>query len=148
VVIRDGGTGSSIRITVIAFTADTPIATDFGSMKKLKDVLAKILVATLDRLGNLAVWYLRGWQPVRLEMFIQQEAQKQAAIISRQVVMQYLDHQRMLHCYVCPTRYGLIKRIFEKDDGSRQEVYLCPAHQRPHETNGSGPQAVAAGQGR
>lgn len=98
------------------------------------------------KFSRFCLWVIYYWCPLELKKVIDEESMKRAQTIAQEIIMKYLDKQGFLHCYVCPSRHGLVRRTVEKE-GKRFEAYFCPGHQsmvKPLEESA----AVGAGQRR
>lgn len=99
--------------------------------------MKKLWIKTKLLVSWLCLRVVCNWCPQELKRVVDEEANARASVISREIVMKYLEKNGLLHCYVCPSRFGLIKKELMQDDGHSMEVFLCPTHHAVVSTKGA-----------
>ena len=95
-----------------------------------------------ERLVSWLLHWLMKNQPNELRAAMKAASDKDAQAIALQTTMLYLDRMGLLHCAMCPQRFGLQRTTIEEERGTARDTYLCVVHysqaQKLVHANGNG----------
>jgi hypothetical protein len=99
-------------------------------------------LAIKERVASWLLDWLMKNRPEQLRTAMKAATDKDVQAVALQTTMLYLDRMGLLHCAMCPQRYGLRSAVVEG-----RECYLCNAHfskaNQPVHSNGKSAQLEA-----
>lgn len=90
--------------------------------------MTKKLEIAKDWIMDKLCLFVMKHKPERLRAYIAKEVNALVQEVSVQASMQYLNRQGLIHCAMCPQRFGLQRAKMVNDKGEKREVYLCVTH--------------------